>query len=58
VVFSDWDSLALSALESLRACFVSVKDVTVADQAVFSSNSSCCAVASCAARAIVNIVKN
>jgi hypothetical protein len=53
VVFSVWDSLALSISESLRAYFASAKALTVVDRVVFSLDNACCAVTSCAARAVV-----
>jgi hypothetical protein len=44
--------LAFSASESLKACCASAKALIMADQVVFSSDSACCATASCAARAV------
>jgi hypothetical protein len=52
VIFSAWDSLAFSALESFRTCCTLAKDLTIADRVIFSSDSACCAAASCAARAV------
>jgi hypothetical protein len=50
VVFSAWDSLALSASESLRACLALVKVLIAIDHSFFSSDSACCVVSSCAAQ--------
>jgi hypothetical protein len=62
VVFRAWDSLALSASESLRAYCASAKALAVADRTVFCFDSACCATASCAARAVIQycqeLVKN
>jgi hypothetical protein len=53
VVFNAYDSLTLSTSKSLRAYFALAKALTAADRVVFSSDSACCDVTSCAARAIV-----